>query len=230
MVGDVLDRGDEATECLWVLRALEPAARAQGGRVHLLLGNHEAMVLQGDLRYLHPKYPRLCDTVFREPMTALYGPDTELGRWLRSRATLLRLGPFLFVHGGLDPARHAGTLDLKALNVAVRRGLDQDFRLNRDQPAFDARGPLWYRGLLPGLQPDAEATTASIAGLLDRNRLQALVIGHSTLPQASAFHGGRIYAVDAGFKEGRPGEAWLWAQGRIWRALADGSKVPFEAP
>lgn len=230
IVGDVLDRGDEATECLWVLRALEPAARAQGGRVHLLLGNHEAMVLQGDLRYLHPKYPKLCAEVFHAPMTELYGPDTELGRWLRSRPTVLRLGSFLFLHGGLDPSRHPGTLDLKALNAAVRAGLEQDFRATKDQPAFDRRGPLWYRGLLPGVQPDAEATTEAVAALLTRNQLKALIVGHTTLDQATAFHGGRVYGVDAGMKDGRPGEGWLWTGGRIWRARGDGSKVPFETP
>lgn len=230
IVGDVLDRGDQATECLWFLRALEPQAKAKGGRVHLLLGNHEAMVLQGDLRYLHPKYPKLCAEVFHEPLPALYGPDTELGRWLRSRPTLLRLGDFLFLHGGLDPESFPGRVDLRAVNSTVRLGLEKGYREAKEDLVFGARGPLWYRGLVPGIQPEQEASTQAVNGLLQRNGLRALIVGHTTLEQISAFHGGLVFGVDAGFKEGRPGEGWLWAQGRIWRALADGSKLPLSPP
>lgn len=230
IVGDVLDRGEQATECLWLLRALEPAAMAKGGRVHLLLGNHEAMVLQGDLRYLHPKYPSLCRDVFQEPMPALYGPDTELGRWLRSRPTLLRLGDFLFLHGGLDPESFPDPIDLKAVNAAIRKGLDQGYREAKANPVFGSRGPLWYRGLLPGIQLEAEASSQAVADLLKRNGLRALVVGHTTLEQVTAFHGDRVFGVDAGFKEGRAGEGWLWSRGRVWRALADGSKRPLTPP
>lgn len=224
VVGDVLDRGDQATECLWLLRALEPAARAAGGRVHLVLGNHEAMVLQGDLRYLHPKYPRLCAEVFRTDLPALYGPDTELGRWLRSRPALLRLGPFLFVHGGMDPALFPGKFDQNALNDRVRRGLDRSYVQAKEDPLFGARGPLWYRGLFADMQPDGQASPEEVSAFLKRNRLQAMIVGHTTLHQVTALHGGKVIAVDAGFKEGKPGEGWLWDKARMWRVLADGSR------
>ena len=230
IVGDVLDRGEQATECLWVLRALEPLAQANGGRVHLLLGNHEAMVLQGDLRYLHPKYRRLCRDVFHESMPSLYGPATELGRWLRTRPALLRLGNFLFLHGGLDPESFPEKLDLKAVNGAVRKGLDLGYREAKGNPVFGSRGPLWYRGLLPGIQPEAEASEQAVADLLKRNGLRALIVGHTTLEQVTAFHGGQVFGVDAGFKEGRPGEGWLWSQGRVWRALSDGTQRPLTLP
>jgi hypothetical protein len=226
VVGDVLDRGDQATECLWLLRALEPAARAAGGRVHLVLGNHEAMVLQGDLRYLHPKYPKLCAEVFRADLPSLYGPDTELGRWLRSRPALLRLGSFLFVHGGMDPASFPGRFDQEALNARVRAGLDRPHPQAREDALFGSRGPLWYRGLIPGIQPDAEATPEEVGAFLKRNQLAAMIVGHTTLPQVTALHGGQVIAVDAGFKEGLPGEGWLWEKTRMWRVLADGSKYP----
>jgi hypothetical protein len=188
------------------------------------------MVLQGDLRYLHPKYPSLCRDVFHEPMPALYGPDTELGRWLRTRPTLLRLGNFLFLHGGLDPEAFPDQLDLKAVNAAVRKGLDQGYREAKENPVFGPRGPLWYRGLLPGIQPEAEASDQAVADLLKRNGLQALIVGHTTLEQVTAFHGDRVFGVDAGFKEGRPGEGWLWSQSRVWRALSDGTKLPLTLP
>ena len=49
--GDFLDRGKASRKVLDLLIELEPQARKAGGRVHALLGNHEAMNLYGDLRY-----------------------------------------------------------------------------------------------------------------------------------------------------------------------------------
>ena len=56
MLGDVFDRGPNHLEILWLLYQLEAEAARAGGGVHLVLGNHEAMVLNGDLRYLNAKY------------------------------------------------------------------------------------------------------------------------------------------------------------------------------
>jgi len=56
ITGDNLDRGDKVMEILWFLFFLEKQAAEAGGKVHVLLGNHEVMVLQGDIRYLNRKY------------------------------------------------------------------------------------------------------------------------------------------------------------------------------
>lgn len=54
MLGDLVDRGPRSRDVLDLVRRLQEEARRAGGRVHVVLGNHEAMVLTGDLRYLHP--------------------------------------------------------------------------------------------------------------------------------------------------------------------------------
>ena len=43
--GDLFDRGNEVTACLWLLYKLEDEAKAKGGYVHVVLGNHEIMNL-----------------------------------------------------------------------------------------------------------------------------------------------------------------------------------------
>jgi len=52
ITGDILDRGPDSRKVMDLLMRLEPEAKAAGGRVHLLLGNHEIMNLTGDLRYV----------------------------------------------------------------------------------------------------------------------------------------------------------------------------------
>lgn len=53
--GDYMDRGDGTRAVLDLLMALEPQARAAGGRALALMGNHEAMNLIGDTRDVTPE-------------------------------------------------------------------------------------------------------------------------------------------------------------------------------
>jgi hypothetical protein len=53
--GDVTSRGTQTRRCLDLIMQLEPQAAAQKGKVIPLLGNHEVMVVMGDLRYVLPE-------------------------------------------------------------------------------------------------------------------------------------------------------------------------------
>jgi hypothetical protein len=50
--GDLLDRGPKSRLVMDLIIRLEQEAPSAGGRVHLVLGNHEVMNLIGDLRYV----------------------------------------------------------------------------------------------------------------------------------------------------------------------------------
>ncbi len=50
--GDMLDRGPDSRKVMDLLMRLEGEASKTGGRVHVLIGNHEAMNIYGDLRYV----------------------------------------------------------------------------------------------------------------------------------------------------------------------------------
>jgi len=52
VTGDLLDRGPDSRRVMDLVMRLEQEAEEAGGRVHLLLGNHEVMNLVGDLRYV----------------------------------------------------------------------------------------------------------------------------------------------------------------------------------
>jgi len=64
--GDLLDRGPDSRKVMDLLMRLEGQSRKAGGQVHVLLGNHEAMNMYGDLRY-----------VTDEEYAAFRSPDSE---------------------------------------------------------------------------------------------------------------------------------------------------------
>lgn len=53
-MGDIVDRGPDSLKIIRDLMSLQREAPRRGGRVIVLLGNHEAMMMTGDLRYVHP--------------------------------------------------------------------------------------------------------------------------------------------------------------------------------
>lgn len=57
-IGDLLDRGPRTRECLDLVMDLEKQAPKAGGAVIPLLGNHEAMNVMGDVRYVTPEIYR----------------------------------------------------------------------------------------------------------------------------------------------------------------------------
>jgi hypothetical protein len=53
-LGDLLDRGADSRQVMDLLMRLQQEAAQAGGGLHLVLGNHEALNLLGDLRYVDP--------------------------------------------------------------------------------------------------------------------------------------------------------------------------------
>lgn len=225
IAGDIFDRGPTVTEALWQVYRLEQQARAAGGAVQFVLGNHETMVLRGDLRYIHPKYQVVAQLIGRS-YDQLYGTDTELGRWLRSRATVFQLGDTVFLHGGLHPELAAREIDLAAINQTFRRRLGASKEaLAQDEEAnylFGRHGPVWYRGyFLP-----ERASLAQVEALLARLGARRIVVGHTTQHEIVSLYGGRIIGIDAGIKDGERGELLLWQNDQLWRGLMDGQRLP----
>ena len=101
LTGDFVDRGAMVTEVLWLIYSLEDKAKAAGGYVHFILGNHEIMNMSGDLRYVNPKYMEAAG-LLNKGYTSLYGDSAEIGRWLRTKNVMEKINDILFVHGGVS--------------------------------------------------------------------------------------------------------------------------------
>jgi hypothetical protein len=143
--GDVLDRGAGGFRILDLLMRLEGEALRAGGRVHALLGNHEAMNLYGDLRYVSPEeWARFPSPAARRQLLA---PGGKYGKWLRARNTIVKAGGALFVHAGIGP--NYGAFSIREINERVRHEL-ADFARLPGGIVQDTEGPLWFHRLLSG--------------------------------------------------------------------------------
>ena len=60
LVGDFVDRSTMVTEVLWLIYSLEEKAKAAGGYVHYILGNHEIMNMSDELDYVQERYIATC--------------------------------------------------------------------------------------------------------------------------------------------------------------------------
>ncbi|MGH8308183.1 MAG: metallophosphoesterase [Steroidobacteraceae bacterium] len=83
-LGDLLDRGPASRQVMDLLMRLEQEAQSAGGRVHVVLGNHELMNLTGELSYVSPaefaSYQDLeSENVRREALQALQGAGRFTG-------------------------------------------------------------------------------------------------------------------------------------------------------
>lgn len=227
--GDVTDRGAGVTECLWLIYQLEHEAKAAGGGVHYVLGNHELMVIKGDLRYVHQRYLDGIARRNRTPYDDLFGPDMELGRWMRSRQTLLRINQTLFVHGGVSPTIVQGGYDIAKLNNLVRRGLGYSspraYFSDTTKLLFGGLGPLWYRGYMMEMEGRYPQTTIEqIDSQLAFYNVGNIVVGHSQVDSIATFHDGRVIAIDVRVDKLGGQQALLWQDSKFYRVDASGNR------
>ena len=236
IVGDTFDRGDQVTECLWLFYRLEQEARSAGGRVHFLLGNHETMVVRRDLRYVNSKY---LDGIVRRTRIhydELYGPDMELGRWLRTRNTVVKVNDVLFLHAGVPPRLVEEGMNLTQINTMARANLDlrsYEVAFRDSIKAFYGHtptGPFWYRGY-HGAQENRypQATDEEIDATLAAYGVSAIVVGHTEVDRVESLYGGRVYAIDVPLNELGTFQGLLWEAGRFFRVEGDGSLTPLGA-
>lgn len=121
--GDMFGKGKQITECLWLIYSLEEKAKAAGGYVHFILGHNEIMSLSKG--YAGEKY-KGNSLKMNKSYIELYNRDTELGKWLRTKNIMEKIGDLLFVHGGISSQVNDLPLTISEINKFARPWLDRD--------------------------------------------------------------------------------------------------------
>ena len=225
VTGDVLDRGPQVTEALWLLYALDAQAKSAGGALHLLLGNHEVMVMANDLRYIHPKYGEVAEALGLS-YARLFDNDSVLGRWLRSKPVIVQVNDSLFMHAGLHP----DYANLKASFSEVNEHFRRSLGLAKAEIATDGTlaflygklGPIWYRGYF--MKPQLGAP--ELDQLLTQMNVARIVVGHTTMHGVLSHYQGKVISIDADLRGGKIGEVLLMQDGKLLRGTLSGERLP----
>lgn len=202
LTGDMFDRGLYVTQTLWFIYKLEQEAAAAGGYVHFILGNHEIMNMNNDLRYVRKKYFENCK-LMNEEYKYLYTMQTELGRWLNSKNIMEKIGQYFFVHGGISQEFASGGFDINQINSKAR---EYYFNSRAAKNSGDTlaklifsgkTSPFWYRGYI-----DGTADEKNIDLLLNTINCDKIIVGHTIVEDIKYFYNGKIIGVDTDHASG----------------------------
>jgi len=223
LIGDFVDRGTMVTEVLWFIYMLEEKAKAAGGYVHYILGNHEIMNMSNDLNYVDPRYI-LHAQLLNKPYMQLFGADAELGRWLATKNTVERIGKTLFMHGGISGYMNQMAIPLKELNEMTRPFYTDTTYQYKDQRLniiYSDFGPFWYRGYYKA----PRATMEQIDSTLNIYGVNQITTGHTIIStEIRSLYNGKLYDTDVHHAEGQS-EALLIDDKKFMRVNNKGEKL-----
>ena len=226
-IGDMFDRGEYVTQCLWLLYKLEQEAQLAGGQVHFIIGNHEVLNFAYDYRYVRDKYFENAHYL-GEMLYDMFEPDTEMGHWLRSKNILENAGnSAILVHAGLSPLVRDLNLTYDEINDYGRLGMDDNC------PSGNApceivnggsdEGVYWYRGIA-----SEELSQTEVEDIISSFNGEKMIFGHTVFPQVSAIYDQRVIAADVNhgnnFNNGFM-EALYFENGCYYRLVANSNGV-----
>lgn len=230
-VGDVLDRGDSEIAIMRKLRALRKQARAAGGDVVCMNGNHEIMTVMGDFRYATPGAFEECRRYYKKRVTQdakdgtgvveslddegdeemagvrarqmLFKPGGEIAMWLSQQPTVLVVdNGTVFAHAGIDLSHVE--YGFEQINKEVSMWMQGKTKMPPKQ-VLDSDGVVWtrdYGGRDAGVQYEASACR-KLSTALDAAGAKRLVVGHT--PQTTGVTNGckgALWRIDVGASRG----------------------------
>ncbi|KAF3590017.1 hypothetical protein F2Q69_00026014 [Brassica cretica] len=208
-VGDILDRGEDEIAILSLLRLLDEQAKANGGAVFQVNGNHETMNVEGDFRYVDTRafdecidfldyledYAQDWDKAFKNWIfeSRQWKQDRRSGRLaceLARHGVVLRVNNWVFCHGGLLPHHVAYGVERINREVSTWMKSSSDEEDSPEIPFIATRG---YDSVVSKILRDS----------LEAVGAKAMVVGHT--PQLSGVnceYGCGIWRVDVGMSSG----------------------------
>jgi hypothetical protein len=230
-IGDIFDRGDKVTESLYLIKKLQRQANENKGKLHLLLGNHEVMILMNDSRYIAPKYKNMCQRLMVN-YPRFFAENTELGKWLRSLNSVVKINDLLFVHGGLSPDLVDRGLSLEQINDDIRKSLDKDNEMTHEElmkAIYFPENPLWYRGYLMKSRSYSIINMEELNKVLSYYSTSRIFFGHTEVESIRFLHEGKVGAINVpmGYSEIKP-QVLLVEDGKFYRCFIDGRRELIE--
>lgn len=227
-VGDIPDRGEGVMEAYWLIYKLEQQAAKAGGKVHLLLGNHDVMIMKNDIRYIANKYYGLTTNLDIE-YYKLFSENTIIGDWLRSKNVVEVIGNTMFIHAGISPELASRNMSAEEINNAFRHLLNQNDKNNYtelDNFLIGSYGPVWYRGYLRGSGPYRDLDKDKLDAILKEFSVEQVVVGHTEVDLIDPVKNGKVYPVNIPLANKKIiGQALLIKDGQFFRLDTEKRKI-----
>lgn len=205
-LGDQFDRGADVTKTLWFIHELEQQAAKMGGKVHLLLGNHEIMITTKDLRYLGRKEKAL-SIAYKVGYDYMYHPTKSyLGSWLTSKPSVIKIDGLILAHGGIVDL---GTPYIEEFNDQVYKYMQEDMYLDitkdhADSSSYDPErwlkmkyffysdvSPFWYRGYA-----QSDTLGKQLDDMLTKYKSKVHIVGHTPMETITSRYKGKFITTD----------------------------------
>ncbi|KAJ8902076.1 hypothetical protein NDN08_006484 [Rhodosorus marinus] len=219
-VGDVLDRGNQEIAILELLWSLKEEAQAQGGDVHMTLGNHELLNVALDFKFVSEGgFSDFQDAVFDDstPMSdevrskfeslpenakqraVALRPGGDIAVRLADCNLVLQIGRNVFVHGGLTTKHVRAFGSIEAINERVRGWLLGKM----PEPRWILRAsesPVWMRDYSTYQRLfSASNTCKELEKTLNMMEADRMVVGHTPHEfGANCACGNQIWRIDTG--------------------------------
>lgn len=195
IVGDFMDRGKSTTQVLWFIYKLEQEARKSGGKVHVIIGNHELYNLQGKYKSASYKYSGV-SAILGKQHHNLYDNKSFIGKWLISKNTIERINGNLFTHGGLHPDIANYNITLEEINQINRDNYRKPYfptpKKSVDQLILSKKnGVCWYRGYF-----DKSLTQEQVEKGIEKFNAKAIIVGHTPQWTVKTLYNRKVFAID----------------------------------
>lgn len=219
-MGDLIGRGPEDRPVLDFVLDVQRKAKAGGGTVHVLVGNHEVFAVRPDHRWVDPaafaafsgvpglnlSQPGIAALPAGErARAAAFMPGGHYARQLAAFPAVLRIGGTVFAHGGVLPMWAKYGID--RINTEVRdwfagRRDEPPSTLGLDDGSLDD-GVMWARhfGADTG-EPGCMLLDESLK-ILGATRM---VVAHTVRKVVTPRCGERVWAIDVGISRYYGGE------------------------
>jgi hypothetical protein len=203
-LGDFVDRGNASAQVLWLIYKLEAEAGIHGGKVHYILGNHEVMDIQ-EIGYSEKRYiegeESVIDVPFDKSNKILFSTNSELGRWLRTKNSIEKIGNYIFVHGGISPDILSFKPNLDTINNTIRKNIQYDLYHKPGKNRFanfllGREGPLWFRGLAMEYKYYDKVTPSQLKKIQAYFNCRTIVIGHTPSQEIQTDFDGSLIKID----------------------------------
>jgi len=201
--GDIFDRGDYVTECLWFIYKLEQQAEKTGGKVHFLVGTHELLKFTKFNGYLSEKYNYLFTKRYKL-YADYYTEKYLLGKWLRSKNTIVTINGNLFVHAGISPEFFHLNLSVDSLNNISREFFKNPYKFRRNidvQIIMGKNGPYRYRGFNKDYEGKIDVNQEFIDSVCEFYNMNRIIYAHTEVDSIKPAFNGKIINIDVPFDE-----------------------------